>query len=81
MVIFFVRASVHVYFDTFKSPPFFQLGRLMSHDDSAALLLVSGDEANSVACVQTSPISFVATKDIGDVCTQATNSVNCLRRV
>ena len=34
----------------------------MSHDDSAALLLVSGDEANSVACVQTSPISFVATK-------------------
>ena len=23
------------------------------------------------ACVQTSPISFVATKEIGDVCTQA----------
>ena len=24
-----------------------------------------------IACVQTSPISFVATKEIGDVCTQA----------
>ena len=24
-----------------------------------------------LACVQTSPISFVATKEIGDVCTQA----------
>ena len=28
----------------------------------------------SLACVQTSPISFVATKEIGDVCTQATQS-------
>ena len=24
-----------------------------------------------IACVQTSPISFVATKEIGEVCTQA----------
>ena len=33
----------------------------------------------SLACVQTSPISFVATKEIGDVCTQATQSpVGCL---
>ena len=28
----------------------------------------------SLACVQTSPISFVATKEIGDVCTQTTQS-------
>ena len=28
----------------------------------------------SLACVQTSPISFFATKQIGDVCTQATQS-------
>ena len=40
MVVFFVRASVHVYFDIFKSPVFWELGRLMSLDDSTALLLV-----------------------------------------
>ena len=28
----------------------------------------------SLACVQTSPISFVATKEIGNVCTQTTQS-------
>ena len=50
---FFVRASVHGYFDIFKSPVFLELGRLMSHDDSNALLLVSGDEANSVNCLRT----------------------------
>ena len=48
----FVRASVHVYFDIFKSPVFLELGTLMSHDDSTALLLVSGDEANSVNCLR-----------------------------
>ena len=47
---FFVRASVHVYFDNFRSPVFLELGRLMSHYDSTALLLVSGDEANSLNC-------------------------------
>ena len=49
---FFVRASVHVYFDNFRSPVFLELGRLMSHYDSTALLLVSGDEANSVNCLR-----------------------------
>ena len=28
----------------------------------------------SLACVQTSPISFIAIKEIGDVCTQANKS-------
>ena len=36
----------------FKSPVFLELGRLMSHDDLTALLLVSGDEANSVNCLR-----------------------------
>ena len=43
---FFVRASVHLYFD-FLSPVFLELGTgrydviCLSHDDSTALLLVS----------------------------------------
>ena len=49
---FFVRASVHVYFDNFRSPVFLELGRLMSYYDSTALLLVSGDEANSLNCLR-----------------------------
>ena len=41
---FFVRALVHVNFlFLIKSPVFLELGRLMSHDDSTALLLVSGN--------------------------------------
>ena len=35
---------------------------------------LSNGASISLACVQTSPISFVATKEIGDVCTQATTS-------
>ena len=43
---FFVRASVHFYFDILRTPAFLELGKLMfiiclSHDDSTALLLVS----------------------------------------
>ena len=41
---FFDRASVHVSFlFLIKSPVFLELGRLMPHDDSTALLLVSGN--------------------------------------
>ena len=41
---FFVRASVHINFlFLIKSPVFLELGRLMSHNDSTALLLVSGN--------------------------------------
>ena len=43
----------------------------MLESSTRFLVLISLDSLQRIACVQRSPISFVATTEIGDVCVQA----------